>query len=91
MLPYFKVAPQEFGGTTTIIQLFRVTNTLLATNVLLVVITLPAPYTFDYEISLMMIAITGQGLQSSITLAPPMMIEFHFGSPHFIVTWASIL
>jgi hypothetical protein len=38
--------------------------------VLLVVITLDAAYTFDYEISLMMITITDQGLQSSIALLP---------------------
>ncbi len=70
MLPRVKVAPQGFGGTTTTIQLFRATNTLFATNALLVVITLATPYTFDYEISLMMITINGQGLLFSITLAP---------------------
>ncbi len=70
MLPWVKVTPQGFGGTINIVQLFRATNTLLATNALLDVITLAAPYTFDYEISLMMITITGQGLLFSITLTP---------------------
>jgi hypothetical protein len=53
-----------FGGTT-IVWLFHVAKVGL-----LAVITLNVPYTFDYEISLTIIMIIGQGLRSSIIFAP---------------------
>lgn len=59
-----KIAPQGFGGIRSNAQLFH------PTKVLLVAITLDAVYTFDYEISLMLITIIGQGLQFSIPLSP---------------------
>jgi hypothetical protein len=52
-----------FGGTA-IAWLFHVAKALL------VIITFDAPYTLDYEISLTIIMIIGQGLRSSIAFAP---------------------
>jgi hypothetical protein len=52
-----------FGGIA-IAWLFHVAKALL------VVITFDAPYTLDYEFSLTIIMIIGQGLRSSIAFAP---------------------
>ncbi len=61
-VPWVEVIPQGFGVTIAITWLSRATNALIVINVLLATITLFTPYTFNYEISLLMIVITGQDL-----------------------------
>jgi hypothetical protein len=62
MFPWVEVIPQGFGATIAITWLSRAANALTVINVLLVTIAFLTFYTFDYEIFLLMIAITGQGL-----------------------------
>jgi hypothetical protein len=55
MFPWVEVIPQGFGVIIAINWLFCAANALTIINVLLATIVFLTPYTFDYEIYLLMI------------------------------------